>query len=303
MKLGYIGLGKMGENMVERLLEKDYEVVVYDQNKDAVKTLQEKGAKGADSLGDMAEKLEGPRFIWLMVPHQVVTSVIEELAEILEDGDVVVDGGNTHYVDTLKHAQTLGAKGIKFLDAGVSGGPKGARDGSCIMVGGEKETFEKYEKFFLDLSVAEGYEYMGEVGSGHFVKMVHNGIEYGMMQSIAEGFNLLHKSEYGLDVEKIASLYDHGSVIESHLIRWLQDAYKTEGSELESISGAVDQSGEGEWTSKYAKEVGEQTPAIDLAVQFRKDSQQEPSYTGKIVSALRHAFGGHKVSKEEEEKK
>jgi 6-phosphogluconate dehydrogenase len=296
MKLGYIGLGKMGENMVSRLLEKNYEVVVYDKNTEAVNNLEKKGAEGSSSLEEMIKKLDAPRLVWLMVPHQVTSSVIGELAKLLQKGDVVIDGGNTHFTDTLKHFKILEDSGVSLLDAGVSGGPTGARNGSCVMVGGDKYIYEKYENLFKDLSVPVGYIYVGKTGSGHFVKMIHNGIEYGMMQSIAEGFNLLHKSDYGLDVGKIAALYNHGSVIESHLVKWLEEAYQKEGNELKNISGSVDQSGEGSWTSEYAEKIAEKTPSINLAVQFRKDSKDSPSYTGQVVSALRHEFGGHKVS-------
>lgn len=296
MKLGYIGLGKMGENMVLRLLEQKHDVVVYNRSKEAGLRLEKHGAKPSISLVDMIQKLETPRTIWLMVPHVATTSLVNELASILEQGDVVIDGGNTLFSNTIQHAKIFETVGVTLLDAGVSGGPHGARHGACIMVGGQKNTYELYEHLFSDLSVPNGYAYVGVSGAGHFVKMVHNGIEYGMMQSIAEGFNLLHTSAYNLDVQSISSLYNHGSVIESHLIAWLQQAYIKNGKDLIDISGSVDQNGEGEWTSVYADSVTEQTPSIDLAVQFRKNSKENPSYIGKVLSAMRREFGGHDVS-------
>lgn len=296
MKLGYIGLGKMGENMVMNLLDHQHEVLVYNRSQEAVVRLEKRGARGAPSLRELVEQLEAPRTLWLMVPHQATTAILKELTGLLEKGDVVIDGGNTLFTDTVEHSHMLEACGISFLDAGVSGGPSGARNGACIMVGGERTVYEKYEQLFSDLSVCDGYLYTGASGSGHFVKMVHNGIEYGMMQSIAEGFNLLHTSKYSLDIASITSLYNNGSVIESRLVGWLKQTYEKSGKDLIDVSGSVNQNGEGEWTSLYAQKVSEITPSIDLAVQFRKDSKKNPSYIGKVLSAMRREFGGHDVS-------
>ncbi len=296
MKIGYIGLGKMGKNMVFRLLEKGWEVVAYNRSEPAIKEVQQKGAQGAYSLNELIKKLDAPRLIWLMVPHQAVDDVLDSLIPLLCQGDVVIDGGNSNFNETLKRAEKLKEKGIKFMDAGVSGGPSGARNGACTMVGGPKELFEKYEKLFCDISAPGAYGYMGRSGAGHFVKMVHNGIEYGMMQAIGEGFEVLKKSEFDLNLLEVAKIYNNRSVIESRLTGWLKKAYEEYGQELSGISGSVSASGEGLWTVQTAKKLGVPVPVIERALKFREESQKNPSYTGKVVSALRNQFGGHDVS-------
>ncbi len=301
MELGYIGLGKMGYNMVELLLDKRHKVVVYNRSMDPVKKISKRGAHPSDSIRSLVEALKAPRLVWIMVPFQAVDDVLKELTPLLAKGDTVIDGGNSPYKYSMRRAAELKERGIDFLDAGVSGGPKGARTGACIMVGGRKEVFEKFEGLFRDLSAKNGYAYFGKAGSGHFVKMVHNGIEYGMMQALAEGFSVLKASPFGLDMVKIADLYDHRSVIESRLVGWLKDAYEQYGDELADISGAAAQSGEGLWTIEAARELGVSVPVIKGALDFRLDSQKRPSYTGKIISALRHQFGGHEVKEKEAE--
>jgi 6-phosphogluconate dehydrogenase len=295
MKLGYIGLGKMGYNMVERLLEKGHEVVAFDRNRDAVASIAKKGAKSADSPATMVRSLSVPRLIWIMVPHQAVDAVLNELAPILAQGDTIIDGGNSPYKESIRRSRELEAKGIDFLDAGVSGGPVGARTGACIMVGGRKDVYLRFEKLFQDLSADKGYGYMGTSGAGHFVKMVHNGIEYGMMQALAEGFSIMKRSTFDLDLARIADLYNHRSVIESRLVGWLKNAYEQYGRDLHGISGSAAQSGEGMWTVDAAKELGIAVPVIKGALDFRLESQNKPTYTGKIISALRNQFGGHEV--------
>ena len=295
MKLGYIGLGKMGANMVERFLEKDHEVVAYDRNADAVKAAKNKGAQTADTLTVLVAALPLPRLVWIMVPYQAVDAVLKELTPLLVPGDVVVDGGNSPYKESIRRAKELEARGIDFLDAGVSGGPAGARNGACIMVGGRKEVFQKFETVFRDLSVPDGYGYMGRTGAGHFVKMVHNGIEYGMMQALAEGFAVMKASDYGLDLTKITDVYNHKSVIESRLVGWLQSAFVQYGEDLKDITGSAAQSGEGMWTVEAGKELGIPTPIIQAALDFRIQSRNNPSYTGKLISAMRNQFGGHEV--------
>ncbi|MBI5408273.1 MAG: decarboxylating 6-phosphogluconate dehydrogenase [Nitrospirae bacterium] len=295
MKLGYIGLGKMGVNMVQRLLDKNHKVVVFDKNKDAVKKVSKLGAKPADSFKSLAKALPLPRLVWLMVPHGAVNSALKELMPFLQKGDTVIDGGNSNYKESMRRAMELQRRGINFLDAGISGGPSGARNGACIMVGGKKELFKKYEKLFKDLSVKNGYGYMGKPGAGHFVKMVHNGIEYGMMQALAEGFSLMKASDFDLDLEKIAWLYNHKSVIESRVTGWLKDAFEKYGRDLKKISGSADHSGECMWTVKEAKKLGIPVPVISEALNFRIKSQKNPSYAGQILSALRNQFGGHEV--------
>ncbi len=292
-----MGLGKMGSNMVERLLEKGYDVVAFDVNERAVQEIVKQGAEPVASLKALAQALTGPRLLWLMVPHEIVDSVLEEIAPLLSEGDTVIDGGNSYYKDSIRRAKSLSAKGIEFLDVGVSGGPAGARNGACIMAGGKKEAFDRFESLFRDLSVANGYGYMGESGSGHFVKMVHNGIEYGMMQSLAEGFAVMRASPFNLDLTAIARLYNHGSVIVSRLTGWLRDAFDEYGQNLGPISGSVSQSGEGMWTVEAGREYGVATPIIEGSVRFRTASQNKPSYTGQIVSALRNEFGKHDVFK------
>lgn len=303
MKLGYIGLGKMGLNMVLRLLEKGHEVVVFDPSDDATNQASEAGAVVATSAGDVVEKLDDQKILWMMVPHQVVDSVIEEVLPALAQGDVLIDGGNSHYKKTVERNNIAANQGVHYIDAGVSGGPAGARSGACVMVGGNKNVFEMIEEIFRDISAPNAYRYVGNSGAGHFVKMVHNGIEYGMMQAIAEGFEVMKKSDYELNLTEIADLYNHRSVNESRLIGWLKDAYQEYGEELDDISGKVSHSGEGLWTVETAEEMGIPTPIIKGSLDFRIESQQNPSYTGQVVSALRNQFGGHEVKKQNNEAK
>ena len=305
MKIGYVGLGKMGLGMVKLLLEKGHEVVATDPNEDARKEAEAAGAETVVSLDEFKEKLPGEKFIWIMVPHQIVDSVLSDLGSILSEGDVVMDGGNSNYKETVRRGAELKQKGLVFMDVGVSGGPSGARNGACMMIGGARDKFDKYEQLFKDLSVDDGYSYMGETGAGHYVKMVHNGIEYGMMQAIGEGFEILKESAFNLDLNEVTRIYNNGSVIESRLVGWLQNAYKEEGVELGAISGEVSHSGEGQWTVEEAKNcrVSETeskvipVPVIEASLQFRIDSTGNPSYTGQVVSALRNQFGGHIVKK------
>jgi 6-phosphogluconate dehydrogenase len=281
--------------MVERLLEKGYEVAAFDRNSNAVTEARRRGAQTAASLAGVVSALPLPRLIWVMVPHQAVDAVLGELTPLLAEGDTVVDGGNSPYKESIRRSAKLAGKGIDFLDAGVSGGPSGARNGACIMVGGKHDVFLRFERLFADLSVEQGNGYVGRAGAGHFVKMVHNGIEYGMMQALAEGFAVLKAAPFSLDLRKVADLYDHASVIESRLVGWLKTAYGQYGAELRDISGAVEQSGEGAWTVDAGRELGVPTPVIEDALQFRFRSREAPSYTGQVLSALRSQFGGHDV--------
>ncbi len=293
MKLGYIGLGKMGFNMVELLLDRRYQVVVYNRSAEPVKKIALRGAQPADSIQALAGSLSSPRLVWIMVPYQAVDDVLTELLKYLEQGDTIIDGGNSPYKETMRRAKELEQHGIDFLDAGTSGGPAGARRGACIMVGGKRSIYEKLEQLFSDLSAEKGYGYMGRSGAGHFVKMVHNGIEYGMMQALAEGFAVMKGSPFELDLVKIADLYNHQSVITSRLVGWLQKAYEQHGADLSGISGTAAQSGEGMWTVEAAQEFEIPVPVIEGALNFRLESGEKPSYTGKIISALRNQFGGH----------
>ena len=297
MKLGYIGLGKMGFNMVQLLLEKGHEVVAFNRTEKVVKEIAKQGAKPSSSVQSLAAALAAPRLIWLMIPYQAVDEVIKELIPSLREGDTIIDGGNSPYRESMRRARELEEKGIDFLDAGVSGGPGGARSGACIMVGGKEAVYKKFKDLFRDLSVKKGHAYMGKSGAGHFVKMVHNGIEYGMMQAIAEGFAVMKACPFDLDLVKVADIYNHRSVIESRLVDWLEKAFEQYGEGLENISGSVEQTGEGAWTVEAARELGIQVPIIEGALKFRIESQRKPNYTGKIISALRHQFGGHEVFK------
>jgi 6-phosphogluconate dehydrogenase len=301
MQLGYIGLGKMGLNMVERLLEHGHRVVAYDLDEDARAKAERAGAKVVRSLAELVRALKPPRTIWVMVPStspEAVDGVLHELLKHVHRGDTIVEGGNSFYELTVKRARRAAAKGIRFLDAGVSGGPRGARDGACVMVGGEKKDYKKLEKLFRDISRGKGYYlYAGRHGAGHFVKMVHNGIEYGMMQALAEGFEVLKKGPYKLDLGAVAELYNHGSVIESRLVGWLVDAYGAFGRDLKRISGSVGHTGEGEWTIKIAQKLGVAAPVMEDAFKFRVQSKKRPSYAGKVLSALRNQFGGHSAKR------
>jgi 6-phosphogluconate dehydrogenase len=295
MKLGYIGLGKMGYNMAERLLEKGYGVVAFNRSPGPVQRIAVRGAQPADSIHALVDALAPPRPVWIMVPYQAVDAVLNELTPLLAQGDVIIDGGNSPYKESVRRSRELETKGIDFLDAGVSGGPAGARTGACIMVGGRRDVYQRFEKLFHDLSADRGYGYMGTSGAGHFVKMVHNGIEYGMMQALAEGFSIMRRSAFDLDLTGIADLYNHKSVIESRLVGWLKRAYEQYGRDLEGISGSAAQSGEGMWTVNAANELGVPAPVIKGALDVRLESQNKPSYTGKIISALRNQFGGHEA--------
>jgi len=293
MHILYIGLGKMGHNMVERMLEKGHTVTAFDPDEAAREKTKAAGATVVDSIKNLAASEDTPRTVWLMVPHQAVDAVLEELVPQLEKGDTIIEGGNSPFKETKKRAAEITEQGIRFLDAGVSGGPGGAKDGACIMVGGERNVYDEYETLFKDLSVPNGYGHMGGYGAGHFVKMVHNGIEYGMMQAIAEGFDIMRQSDFDLPLPTIAELYNHGSVIESSLVGWLASGYAKHGTELEGITGSASASGEGLWTVETAKEMGVDVAVIEDSLNARTKSQEIPSYQGQVISVLRNEFGGH----------
>lgn len=296
MKLGFVGLGKMGSALVGRLLDREHEVVVFDENLSSVDALVARGAHEVFSLADVVARLDPPRAIWVMVPHRAVEGVVIQLLQLLSSGDVVIDGGNSFYKDSMRRHALFSEKGIGYMDVGVSGGPKGARDGACLMIGGDKKYFEACKQIFKDFSLQEGYQYVGPSGAGHFVKMIHNGIEYGMMQAIGEGFEIMRTADLDLHLGEIAHLYNRGSVIESRLVGWLADAYKKFGDDLlgeECCIGSIAHSGEGEWTVQTGKELGVSVPAIKASFDFRVGSQLNPSYNGQVQSALRYMFGGH----------
>jgi glucose-6-phosphate 1-dehydrogenase len=304
-EIGIYGLGKMGANLARQLREKGWQVIVANRSEDPVTALEQEGFEGAHSITEFLEKISAnarssePRIVWLMVtagkPVDDLLFAKNGIASQLKRGDIVIDGGNSFFEDSMRRAALLAKRGIKFLDVGVSGGPSGARNGACMMIGGDKKTFEQLESLFQTASVPGGYAYFGKAGTGHFTKMVHNGIEYGMMQSIAEGFALMKKSPFKLSLEKVARLYNHGSVIESRLMGWLESAYRTFGEDLKTVSGTVAATGEGEWTIKTGKKWRMKLPAIEDAFKFRLQSKKSPSYLGKVLSALRNQFGGHTI--------
>ncbi len=297
MHITYIGLGKMGLNMVTRMIEKGHSVTAYDTDETTRHNAEKIGAKITSTLQKLIENSKPPRNIWIMVPHQAVGNVLEEISPLLSEGDTIIEGGNSPFKDSIKRHTEFNEKGVDFLDAGISGGPDGARNGACIMVGGKKHVYDKYVELFNDLSVNNGYAYVGEGGAGHFVKMVHNGIEYGMMQAIAEGFDVMRNANFEkpLLLTDIAKLYNHGSVIESRLVGWLKSGYEKYGEDLKEITGSAGASGEGLWTVETAKELGIKTPVIEDSLNVRTESQKNPSYQGQLVSVMRNQFGGHDV--------
>ena len=302
MELGMIGLGRMGGNMTQRLIDGGHQVVVYDPAKEAVAGIVKKGATGALSYADLASKLTRPRPIWLMVPSGEPTeTAISTLAAELTPEDVIIDGGNSNYKDSIRRAAVLAEKGLIFLDTGTSGGVWGLKEGYCLMVGGDREAFRRLEPIFQTLapSPQQGYGYMGPSGAGHFVKMVHNGIEYGLMQSYAEGFELMQaKQEFNLDLEHIADIWRYGSVVRSWLLDLVVAALQKDPG-LESIQGYVEDSGEGRWTVQESIELAVAMPIISHSLQARFRSRQAQPFGDRLLAALRQQFGGHAVKKVE----
>ncbi len=296
MKAGFVGLGKMGYSMVRHLLECGHDAVVFDLSQETVAGLAENGAIAATSIWELAGNLVSPRIIWLMVPAgDPVDSTIGKLVDFLEPGDVIIDGGNSHYTDSVRRAETLAASGIRFLDAGTSGGLDGARNGACIMVGGEKSAFELVEPLLKDLCVENGYAYLGASGSGHYAKMVHNGIEYGMMQAMGEGFNLLSSSGFDFNLEEVAKVWSNGSVIRGWLMELATSAFQKD-PKLDYLSGRISDSGEGRWTLEAALGQEVSIPVIAASLFSRYRSRSENNLSDRLVAALRHEFGGHAFS-------
>jgi len=297
--LGYIGLGKMGLNMSTHLIQKGWNVVGFDPNEKQTEALTRAGGKGVRSISEVLDTIEEEaRTIWIMVPHTFVEDVLKELTPLLSAGDTVIDGGNSPYEESMRRGKELSDQGIHFLDAGISGGPDGvAQANASVMVGGEKDVYDAHEQLFADIAAENGYEYMGKSGAGHFVKMVHNGIEYGMMQAIAEGFHIMKCAPFELDLKDIARVYNHGSVIESRLMGWLESGYAQYGQNLADVTGKASHSGEGEWTTQAAHELGISDTVIHESLKAREASQTNPNYQAQVVSVLRNQFGGHDVSK------
>ena len=300
MELGMIGLGRMGGNMVQRLLKGGHRVVAYDPNPEAVEASVRQGAVGASSIEEMARQLEPPRAVWIMVPSGDPTeSTLDNVIPLLSTGDVVLDGGNSNYKDTMRRSQKLREHGIHMMDSGTSGGIWGLKEGYSLMIGGEKEIFERLEPIFQTLAPGhdKGYGYVGPNGAGHFVKMVHNGIEYGMMQSFAEGFELMQaKHEFNLNLAEIAEIWRHGSVVRSWLLDLAAVALE-EDPTLEGLESYVEDSGEGRWTVQESIELAVPAPVITLSIQARFRSRQDQPFGAKLLAALRNQFGGHAVKK------
>ena len=290
MKLGMVGLGRMGSGMTERLRKDGHEVMTYDPQVEST----------APSLDELASQLEPPRAVWMMIPAGEITeSTTNELLGILESGDVLVDGGNSNFHDSQRRAKTAAEKGIHFLDVGVSGGIWGLKEGFCLMAGGADDGVALVQPALETLAPEDGWAHVGPSGAGHFVKMVHNGIEYGLMQAYAEGFEIMRESEFDVDLEQVAGIWRYGSVVRSWLLELLHDSLEQHGGELADIAGYVEDSGEGRWTVFEAINESVPAPVISAALYARFASRQDESFAAKINAALRQQFGGHAVKPEQ----
>ncbi len=299
MQIGFIGLGKMGGNMVHRIKrDSDHDVVAFDFNEDAVRTAEGVGARGASGLEDLVSKLDAPRAVWVMVPAGDPTEqTVQQLAGLLEPGDLIVDGGNSNWHDDVRRGQELAGKGIHYVDVGTSGGVWGLEVGYCMMVGGPKEGVDLLAPILDVLAPPDGWRHFGDPGAGHFVKMVHNGVEYGIMQAYAEGFDIFHKSPFPIDNAEVAGLWNRGSVVRSWLCELAENAFRLEGNDLEDITGYVGDSGEGRWTIIDAIDHDVPTPVITASLYARFYSRREGDYTARVLAALRNQFGGHAVQR------
>ena len=297
MQVGMIGLGRMGMNMARRLLTENHEVVVWNRTQEKVKQMEKEGAIGSASLEEMVQKLSAPRVLWIMLPAgKIVDDAIETLTPLLSPGDIIVDGGNSKFRDDIRRAEELKKSDIHYVDAGISGGIWGLQIGYCTMIGGDEADFKHIEPLLETLSPKDGYLYCGSTGSGHFVKMVHNGIEYAMMEAYGEGFELLKASPYGegLNMQAVAHLWNQGSVIRSWLLELLESAFEKD-PDLTAIKGYVEDSGEGRWTVQESVEMGVSAPVIALSLFKRFQSRQADLFSDKVLAALRNEFGGHAV--------
>ena len=297
MQIGFVGLGKMGGNMVTRIRrDSDHEVVAFDFSADAVKAAVEHGAAGAETLEELVQKLSPPRSVWIMVPSGKPTSeTIDKLLELLSEGDLIIDGGNSRWTDSIARHAHCAERGVKFVDVGTSGGVWGLEVGYCMMVGGDQDAVDRLAPIVDVLAPPNGWARMGGPGAGHFVKMVHNGIEYGLMQAYAEGFELLHKSEYELKLAEIADLWGQGSVVRSWLLELAARAFKADGNDLQTLEGYVEDSGEGRWTLLAGIDHDVPMPALSAALFTRFSSRGNDDYAARMLAALRNQFGGHSV--------
>ena len=296
MQLGLIGLGRMGAGLAGRLRDGGHDVVGFDLSPENVERLVRSGSTGAGSIRELVAKLAPPRAVWVMVPHGAPTrQTIESLLPLMSKGDLLVDGGNSHFPESVAHGKLCAGHGVHFLDVGVSGGVWGQKEGFNLMIGGPKEAFAGLEPVFRTLAPPGGYAHVGANGAGHFVKMIHNAIEYSMLQGIAEGFECLEKSEFDLDLAQIAGLWQQGAVVRSWLLELLGNAFREEGNALERIGDHVDDSGTGRWTVEYALAQGIPVPSISISLYERFDSRLEKRFAHQVIAALRNQFGGHAV--------
>jgi len=299
MQLGFVGLGKMGLNMVTRLARGGHQIVAYDRSPDAVRRAEAAGARGVASLEALASALSPPRGVWVMVPAGPPTeSTVATLGAILSADDVIIDGGNTNFHDDVRRAQTLGSRRVRYIDAGTSGGIWGLQEGYCLMVGGDEDVCRRLEPIFLTLAPTGGYLRVGDHGAGHYVKMIHNAIEYGLMQAYAEGFDLMHASDYKIDLPAVASLWMHGSVVRSWLLELTERALKDDPA-LADLEAYVEDSGEGRWTLHEGIDRAVPLPVLAAAVFTRYRSREENPFGERLLAALRNQFGGHAVKKAE----
>jgi 6-phosphogluconate dehydrogenase len=295
MRIGFVGLGKMGKWMVRRLIKNGHEVVAYNRSKGPIEEVMADGAIGAYTLQELTQKFEGRKIIWLMVPNANVESVLKELLPLMGKGDILIDGGNSNYHKTLARHEEISKLGIHFMDIGVSGGLVASKLGYCMMIGGDKQIFQELEPAIKSMCVEDGYLHVGPIGAGHFVKMTHNAIEYGMMQAIGEGFELLEKSPYkDLDFAKIAHLWNHGSIIRGFLMEMIENAFQKDGR-LDKIRGFIDDNGEGKWAAEEALNFRVPFTVNTFALYERYRSRSDNTMSDKVVAAIRDEFGGHGV--------
>jgi 6-phosphogluconate dehydrogenase len=300
MELAILGLGRMGGNMVRRLLGDDHRVIAYNRSPDPVREAESYGAVGAYSIDDVLENLSSPRVIWMMIPHgDPVDQMIDTLLPKLSEGDILIDGGNSNWKRSVERSERVRAAGVNYMDVGVSGGIWGLEIGYCLMIGGDESSYRQVEPAFKTLAPLNGYLLVGPNGAGHYAKMIHNGIEYGMMQAYAEGFELMDASPYDYDLNAVSEMWNSGSVIRSWLLELAGRAF-AEDPDMEKIRGYVEDSGEGRWTVEQAIDTAVPAPVLTLALMMRFRSRQEDSYSARVVAALRREFGGHSVRAHED---